>query len=895
MTSPIRIPPRVQRLLSRSVPPAMRDEILGDLEEEARERRERHPVYAWTLPLWLWMQALRIAIRFLPDRGTWRQALPPRAPHSSALGLFQRDLQFGLRGMLRRPGFTVVTTITLALGIGITTAIFSVIHAVLLNPLPYPDADRVGLLWQRNAARGAERDLVAPGNFLDWHRQGRDIFAHLAAISPWGLEYVEEGEPESVPALLVSRGYFEALGARPHIGRLLAPDDFGGTDENVRGAGAQVLVFTYEYWQRRFGGDSTIVGRAVRFSNTMYTVVGILRPRFESPVYPGRDIYSPLTWWPGADENRQSAYLGAVARLRDGVTLDAARRSLDLMASRLAAEHPRENAGLEIAWVPVREQVVGRVQRPLLVLLGAVGTILLIACANIANLLLARATERRGEFALRVALGAERGRLVRQLLTESLLLAGVGSVAGLVLAHWTARLVLALAPASIPRLDETAINLPVAAFALGVTLLTAVLIGLVPAWTASRATVSGTLRESAAATSGSAAQHRVRGVFTMAQVALAMVLLLSAGLLVRSFQALLDRELGFRPERLLAMQMYVWVRYPTPESRIAYFEQVLDAVRQVPGVQAAGVAQTPPFHPGYPPARVAAEGTPVSESPHTGWGTIASPGYFQVVGIPLVAGREFETSDAPGATPVAIINRAMARRLWGDESPLGRRFVAAVTPEPVTLEVVGVVGDFRQQGLDDETRPMYFQPHAQNPSGAMVVVVRTAAEPAVVLESVKQAVWSINATQPFYALATMEELMSRSVAQRRFAMVLLTIFAALAGVLATIGTYGVVSYIAAQRRQEIGIRVAMGARPAQVLWAVSRQGLTWITAGVTIGLALTFLTSRLLRALLYGISPTDPVTLAATSLLLLAVAAAASGVAAFRATRVDPVTALRGN
>ncbi|HSA56723.1 MAG TPA: ABC transporter permease [Gemmatimonadaceae bacterium] len=893
MTIATRIPRLVHHLLARAVPPAMRDEIIGDLEEEARERQERHRVGRGRLALWCWVQALRIAARFAPGRRAWRRERP-RARPAGVMSLFLRDLQFGARGMLRRPGFTLVTTLTLALGIGVTTAIFSVIHAVLLNPLPYPDADRVGLLWQRNLSRGAERDLVAPGNFLDWHREGRDIFAHLAAVSPWGLEYVEEGEPESVPSLLVSRGFFEALGARPHLGRLLVADDFGGTDENARGGGAQVLVFTHEYWRRRFGGDSTLIGRTVRFSNTTFTVVGVLEPGFESPVYPGRDIFAPLKWWPGADENRQSAYLGAVARLRDGVTLDAARRSLDLVGSRLAAAHPRDNTGLEIAWVPVREQVVGRVQRPLLVLLGAVATILLIACANIANLLLARATERRGEFALRVALGAERGRLVRQLLTESLLLATVGSVAGLVLAHWTARFVLALAPRSIPRLDETALNLPVAAFAFGITLLTAVLIGLVPAWSATRSTVSGTLRESAPATSGSASQHRLRGVFTMAQVALAMVLLLSAGLLMRSFQQLLNRELGFRPERLLAMQMYVWVRYPTPEGRIAYFEQVLDAVRQVPGVNAASIAQTPPFHPDYPPARVAREGESMSEARHTAWGTIAAPGYFGVVGIPLLAGREFAAADGPGATNVAVINHAMARRLWGEESAIGKRFVASVTPAPVTLEVVGVVGDFRQQGLDDEPRPMYFQPHAQNPSGAMVIVVRTAAEPTSLLESVKRAVWSINPTQPFYAIGTLEELMSRSVSQRRFAMVLLTIFAMLAGVLATIGTYGVVSYIATQRRQEIGIRIAMGARPGQVLWAVSKQGLVWIAAGVMIGLALTLMTSRLLRALLYEISPTDPLTLAGTSLLLLGVAAAASCVAALRASRIDPVTALRG-
>jgi putative ABC transport system permease protein len=655
-----------------------------------------------------------------------------------------------------------------------------------------------------------------------------------------------------------------------------------------------VLVFTYEFWQRRFGADSSIVGRMVRMSEAPYTVVGVLEPGFQPPVYTGREIYSPLHWWPGADEMRQSSYLGVVGLVREGLRLDAAQRALDVVAVRLAAAHPRENDGLGIHMIPVREQVVGRVQRPLLVLLGAVGTILLIACANIANLLLARAIERRGEFALRVALGADRGRLVRQLLTESLLLAAAGSAAGVVLAHWSARLILALAPAGIPRLDETALNLPVAAFAVVVTLLTALLIGLVPAWTVTRSSVSRALRESAPATSGTLSQQRIRGLFTVAQVALAMVLLLSAGLLVRSFRHLLDRELGFDPERVHALQVYVWVRYTTPESRAAYFEQALEAVRQTPGVRGAAAAQSPPFHPEFPAAAVTREDRIGAGDRQTAWGNVVTPDYFSVMSIPLLAGREFARSDGPGAPPIAIVNRTMARRLWGDENPIGRRFVMTTEAGSQAMQVVGVVGDFRQQGLDDQSRPIFFQPHAQNPTGAMVFVARTDAPSSAMRDAVQRAIWTINPNQPFYATATLEELVARSVAQRRFAMVLLTLFATLAATLAAIGTYGVVSYMASQRRQEIGIRVAMGARPVQVLWAVSRKGLLWIASGVVLGLALALAASRVLRSLLYEVSPTDPLTLITSATLLMTVAAAASCAGAFRATRVDPVATLRG-
>jgi putative ABC transport system permease protein len=810
---------------------------------------------------------------------------------------FVRDFRHAMRALVRRPVFLAVAAGTLALGIGATTSIFSVVHAVLLNPLPYPTADRLAVLFQRHLERGPERDLVAPGVFLEWRRR-QTVFDRFAAISPWGLDYVGSGDPESVPAVLVSEGYFEALGVHPYLGRTLIQSDFQRSTGNFRGSGADALVLTHEYWARRFGSDTSIVGRTLTFSDRPYTIVGILPAGFRSPVYPGRDVYGPLIFWPGAEQDRRSAYLGVIGRRKSGVSVDEAQAALRLLGTQLAADHPVELRGVGIDYVPVREQLVGRVELALTVLLAAVSCILLIACANIANLLLARASERRGEFALRTALGASPRRLVRQLLTESLALAIAGCLAGALLAVWGIRLVKALAPANIPRLDEAALNLPVALFAATATVATALLIGLVPAWSAARSSVSQTLRESSPATSPTAAQHRLRSVFMVAQVALAMVLLLGAGLLVRSFAQLVGRDLGFDASHVATLQVYAYTRNPTPESRVTYFERAVDALRAVPGVTAAAVAQAPPLVPGGGDVAIpiVAEGVEAraADGQETAWANTVGPGFFNVLGVHFRAGRDVATTDQATTAPVAVVNETMARRVWRDTNPVGRRFAVLGPSGRRTMEVIGVVADYKQLGLDDRPRPQFFVPHTQNSTGGMVFVARTIGDPRVALDAIRGAIWSVNQAQPFYAVATLDELLDRTLAQRRFAMLLLASFAGLAAILAALGTYGVISYLATQRRQEFGIRVAMGARPAQIVWSVVRGALAWVGTGVAAGAVAALALSGLLRAMLFEISPWDPLTLAATAMLLVGIAAAASWAGARRATSVDPVATLRG-
>ena len=885
-------PKALIRLLARTLPPEMLEEVIGDLIEEQAAIGD---VPRWKIRGWYWLRGAPIALRF----GVHAPRTPSNSPkkRDPVVSSFFRDFGYAIRALLRRPVFLAVAAGTLALGIGATTSIFSVVHAVLLNPLPYPHADRLAVLWQRHQARGQDRDLVPPGVFIEWRRR-QTIFDHLAAISPWGLDYVGSGDPESVPAVLVSEGYFEALGVKPHIGRTLVAGDFQRNTDNFRGSGADALMLTYEYWTRRFGADSTIVGRTLTFSDRPYAIVGVLPPGFRSPVYPGRDAYGPLIFWPGADQDRRSGFLGVIGRLTPGITAHEARAALGLLAAQLAADHPVEQRGVVIEYVPVRDQLVGRVQLALSVLLAAVSCILLIACANIANLLLARASERRGEFAVRTALGASPRRLVRQLLTESLALAVAGCLAGGMVAIWGIRLVKALAPANIPRLDEAALNLPVALFATLATVATALLIGLVPAWSAARSSVSQTLRESAAATSATAAQHRLRSGFMVAQVALAMVLLLGAGLLVRSFAQLLGRDLGFDGSHLATLQVYVYTRNPTPESRVTYFERTVEALRAVPGVARAAVAQAPPLVPGGGDISVPviAEGVEAQtpDGREAAWANTAGPGFFGVLGVPLRAGRDIAATDQASTTPVAVINETMARRVWRDTNPVGRRFAVIGASGRRDMEVVGVVADYKQLGLDDRPRPQFFVPHSQNSTGGMTFVVRTVGDPRQALDAIRGAIWSVNAAQPFYAVATMDELLDRTLAQRRFAMLLLAAFAGLAALLAALGTYGVISYLATQRRQEFGIRVAMGARPAQIVWSVVRGALAWVGAGVLAGAAAALALSGLLRAMLYEISPWDPLTVVVAATLLVTIAAIASWAGARRATSVDPVVTLRG-
>jgi putative ABC transport system permease protein len=806
-----------------------------------------------------------------------------------------RDLRHGLRLLLRAPGFAGVAVLTLGLGIGANTAIFSVVHAVLLDDLPYREPDRLVTIWEDNRRDSIPRDDVSPANFLDWRERQR-VFEAMAFSNPWSFDDASGEEPETVQSALVSEGFFDILGIRPHLGRTFTPED------HVAGR-SQVVVLTHGLWQRRFGADPAVLGRVLRLSDQPYQVIGVLPRELELRLHDReREMYAPQVWNESLQRQRRATYLKVIARLRPGVTLAQARAAMEAIAANLARELPPTNAGVGAAVVPLREHLVGRVRPALVVLLGAVGFVLLIACANVANLLLARGTHRARELAIRATLGAARGRLVRQILAESLLLALLGAAAGLAFAQWTLQAIVAASPGHLPRAERIGLDAAVLAFTAGLAILVSLLAGLFPALELARGDGAGALREDARTSTAAPARRRVRSGLVVAEVALALVLMAGAGLLVRSFRALLRVDPGFAPDNAVVLQTFLWRRYPAPEQRRAYVREALDRIRMLPGVLSAGVTTALPLLASSTSFSmpVAVEGRPrppAGEEP-TAFVTVATSGFFEALRIPLLRGRLFDEHDGADARPVAVVSDAMAARLWPGEDPLGKRFgIGSTGPSrsgaPVTLEVIGVVGSTRHQGLDDEPRPEFFLPHSQSPSGSIAFVVRTSGDPRHQVPALKDAVWGRDRAQSFYAVATMDELVAGSLAQRRFNLVLLGSFGALAALLAAVGIYGVLAYNVTQRTHEIGIRMTLGAKRGDVFGLVLGEGMRLAGMGVLLGLAGALALTRLLRDLLYALSPADPLTFLGVTLALGAVAFAACAVPALRAVRIDPVTAMR--
>ena len=810
-----------------------------------------------------------------------------RARRRDYLGEVLQDLTHAHRQLRRRPAFAMVAVLTLAVGIGANTAVFSVADHVVLRPLPYEAPERVLAIWEVDPRAGQARREVAPGNFVSWRDRARS-FASMALIQPDGFDLTSpDGPPAAVRSWGVTEGFFETIGARPILGRSFLPEEHAPN-------APRAVILSHRMWQQRYGSDPKIVGGTIQLDFSPATVVGVAPPWLQYP--DESDLYNPKRWNPNEETDRRSAYMYAVARLGPGATPAQAQAELDAIAARLAAEYPATNASVRVSAVPFEEQVLGDVRPALMVLLVAVGFVLLIACANVASLLLARAAERERELAVRAALGAARTRLIRQLVAESLLLALVGGAAGIALAYAGVQALVALSPPNLPRLDTISVDGRILWFALATSLLTAVLFGLAPALRASRPDLLSPLR-AAGRTFGAIERLGLRRVLVGGEVALALVLLIGAGLLVRSFMTLLDNDLGFAPENRATFQVFLWDLNPTPEQRLQRVQAITDAFLATPGVEAVGIGTAIPFHPSAidPMSNLVVEGRPV---PETGaeqrvYTTIVSPEYFRVMGIPLRAGRGFSATDRADAPRVALISEAAARRYLPDEDPVGQQVRFGVMGAPQTWEIVGVVGNVRPVTLDSDPRPEVFVPLAQTANGSVTFVVKARDAVAKLIPALRRQLWAAAPNQTIYYEATVEGLISHTLAERRFHLLVLGAFSVVALTLATIGVYGLITYSMSLRTGEISVRMALGARAGEIMGMVVKDGVLLALPGILAGTVAALVLTRFMRAMLYQVAPTDPRVYLQLVVLVLLLAAVAAYAPARRAASIDPARALR--
>jgi putative ABC transport system permease protein len=794
-----------------------------------------------------------------------------------------QDLRFGARTLVKRPGFTAVAVLTLALGIGANTAIFSVVNAVLLRPLPFRDSGRLVVVYEKTQA--SPRDFVSVPNLEDY-RASTKSFEELATFVPQSVNLTGAGEPERLVGAFTTSSLFPMLGVTAERGRPLTKED------DAEGA-ALVTLLGREFWQRRFGSDPSVIGRPLVLNGEPYTIVGVMPEGFDL-IGSKPDVVLPARKWPNYKVARSAHNCWVVGRLKDGVTREGAEAELATVARRLEEAYPEENKGRAIEVVGLHDLQVEDVRPALLLLVGAVGFILLIACANIANLLLARGAARRKEVALRSALGASRARLLRQLLTETLLLALAGGACGLIFAQWGVDALLALSPGNLPAPTGVGVDARVLVFSLALSVLTGFVFGVVPALQLSKTDVNRDLKEGGGTVGEGGSRSRLRGAFVVSQVALSLMLLVVAGLLLNSFYRLLRTEPGFDPRNLLTMEYRMPKnRYPKGEQQWAFHKAIVESVSRVPGVESAAVIRGLPFSGNGAsvtytlPDRPA---PPAGQEPKALENAI-DPNYLHTAGLPLLRGRNFTEQDGPDTQPVILVNRTMAETLWPGEEPLGKR--VALPDTKSTAEVVGVVGDAKQFDIGERQRPQIYTAYAQNPHIFGTLVVRARVEPLSLSKSVREAVWSVDPEQPVWKVRTLESILSLNVADRRFVLYLMACFAALALGLTALGIYGVVSYTVATRTHEIGVRVALGAQAGDVLRLVLRHGMGLTFLGVVAGLAASLAVTRFMSGLLYGVSPTDPLTLAGVALLLACVALLACLLPARRATRVDPLEALR--
>jgi putative ABC transport system permease protein len=805
----------------------------------------------------------------------------------------KQDVGFSVRMLVRQPGFTLVALVALALGLGANTAIFSIVDAVLWRPLPYPDADRVMALAEQRPREGRLYGPVAPADFFDWRHDGRS-FSSVAAYMEQSLNLTGIGEPERLRGLSVSPGFLKALGISPAFGRDLR-------DEEETYGRHRVVLITDALWRRRFGADAGLVGRTVTFNGNPYEVVGILPASFWWPTRP--EIVVPLALDDHDRTLRGAHFLDVIARLQPGVSIARAREELNVIGARLSQTYPAENRYHSPSIRSFRDALVGDVRTALLVLLAAVGLVMLIACANVATLLLARASGRQRELSIRRAVGASRGRLVRQLLTESLVVALAGGATGVLVAAWALSAFRVLLPAQfsgLPGIEHAGLDARVLGAALALSTITGIVFGVVPAVVASDQRVGVTLKEESRGSSGSVRARRLRSGLVVAELALSLVLLAGAALLIVSFDRLTEVSPGFRPDHLWTTSITLpGSRYAEHARAAAFVDALVDRLRTMPGVQRVGATTALPFSGQDARLNLDIEKSPIESAvPVRAHPRLVSPDYFSTMGIPLLRGRTFTDADTESSPAVVVINDTAARRFWPSSDPIGRR-ISLGSPER-WMEIVGIVGDIRHQGLDADANPEAYMPHHQQFAAlgtglvrVQSLVVRSDLDNATVARMVRTAVAAIDSQQPVGLVQPMDGLIADSVAPRRLNFLLVTAFATIALVLTAAGLYGVMAYLVTERRREIGVRMALGASPGQVLGLMLRQAGVMTVAGIVVGVLGALALTRWMTSLLFGVSAADPSIYVAVVGLLTLVALAAVAVPSMRATRIDPLIALR--
>ena len=805
-----------------------------------------------------------------------------------------QDIRYAFRMLLKRPGFTVIVVLTLALGIGANTTIFSAIDAVLLNPLPYKNPERLLVVWETNKQLGPEmwdRNEAAIGNFLDW-RSHNQIFDQLGALFDTDMNLTGAGEPQRIKSCVVTTNFFQVLGVQPMLGRSFLPE------AETPGSPFTVII-SHDLWQRQFGSDPNIINKSLTLNAHQVAVIGVMPPAFELqfPTSKHVDMWVPMVIDVADPDyhDRSNNFLYTVGRLKQGVSPEQAQSEMNLIASQLQQQYPETNADKGVRVVPLQKQLVGNVESYLYMLFAAVGFLLLIACTNVAGLLLSRVTARHKEVAIRIAVGASRWRLIRQLLTESLILSVLSGLFGLLLAYGGVKLLLALTPSDVPRLHEIGLHVPVFLWTLTISIVTGVLFGLAPAIQASRPDLNQALKESSGRNPGGF--QGLRNLLVVSEVAVALLLLVGAGLMTKSFARLQQVDPGFEATNVVSMNIALPTsKYRGPQIN-NFYDQLIERIKNLPGVKSVAGINPLPLSNSNVSYRFVVEGAPfvpLADRPYAGV-RVVTPDYFQTMSIPNLKGRSFTEQDRENTPSVIIINEALASRYWPNQDPIGKRlgFLEEDSGKQVWREIVGVVGNVRHKALEIEVMPEAYFPYKQSPANFMSLVVRTASDPVSMVPAIRSQVLSVDKDQPVSDVMTMEQRVAKSVASRRFVMLLLGSFSVLALGLAAVGIYGVMAYLVIQRTQEIGVRMALGAQKRDVLRLVVGKGMALAVTGAAIGLVASLALTRLMRSLLFEVTPTDWFTFVIVSVVLLTVALLACYMPARRATKVDPLVALR--